>query len=400
MTHRVHPARPLRIALFHDLPSGGAKRTVQAQVRELVERGHRVDAFVTTTAEESVFPLDGIAHSLTEIAVPPPPDRERLLAGRPGPGDLLAWLRLFRALPIIGRDVARQVDGAGYDLLLVHPSQFTQAPHVLRYSTTPTLYYCHEVLRAAYEPLIASPPVRLAIRLSLGRIDRRNARAATAIAANSAFTSRRVRDVYGRDSTVAAPAVDIDSFVPAPLSPHSYLLAVGALHPLKGLDFVVDAVSRIPSGLRPPLVLVSDRFRQAERQRIMDRARSSAVALEIRQRVGEPELRELYAGARAVLCAPHREPLGLVPLEAMASGTPVVAVAEGGIPETVLDGETGFLVPRDPDSFADRVRWLLEHPEEGKRMGRSGRRHVSGSWDWSQAVDRLEELIFETVAAR
>lgn len=391
---------PLRIAVFHDLPSGGAKRTVHAQVSELVRRGHRVDAFVTSTAEESFLPLRDVADALTVVDVPEPPDREKTLAGKPSPADMARWLAVYRGIRRAGRTIARHIDDGGYDVVLVHPSQFTQAPHVLRSVETPSVYYCHEVLRAAYEPLISPPPVRLAIRLTLGRVDRRNARAADLIAVNSRFTGQQARDVYGREGRVVAPAVDAEAFRPTEGRRGDFLLAVGALHPLKGMGFIVDAVSRLDDDARPPLTIVSDRVRAGERRRIEERARETGVELELRERVPEAELADLYARARLVLVASHREPLGLVPLEAMAAGTAVVAVEDGGVAETVIDGETGYLVARDPDAFAGAVARLLDDPDEAAAMGRRGRAHVEEYWSWERSVDDLLELMVEAVGGR
>lgn len=385
--------RRLRIAVFHDLPSGGAKRTVHAQVRGLVARGHEVGCFVTSTAEESLLPLRDVAHRVVTVPVPAPPDRERALAGQPTPGDVLRWARVLRGVGRAGRAVAAAVRADGFDLLLVHPSQFTQAPHVLSRASLPTVYYCHEVLRAAHEPGISGPLVRFAIRHTLGRIDRRNARSADVLVANSEYTAGRIQAVYGRSAVVAPPGVDLETFRPARAGRSDYVLSVGALHPLKGLDLAVDAVGAMRPGGRPPLIIVSDRRRQAEEDRIRERAERADVELEIRYRVSEDELVALYSAARAVVYTPHREPLGLVPLEAMACGTPVVAVAEGGIPETVVDGRTGRLVPRDADALAAALDALLEDAERADAMGRAARALVEAHWGWGTAVDRLEAIL-------
>lgn len=392
-------ATPLRIALFHDLPSGGAKRTAYAQVAGLVERGHRVSCFTTSNGEENFFPLRQVAHEVTVLQAPDPPDRERTLTGRPTPLDLLRWANLFRGIRGVGRRVALAAGREDFDVLLVHPSQFTQAPHVLRWSRIPTVYYCHEVLRAAYEPLISGPISRLGIRWTLGRVDRRNARKATILAVNSEYTRQRVREVYGRDATVVSPGVDLQRFRPSGSPRGTHVLAVGALHPLKGLDFILEAISRLSPSLRPPLVVVSDRAREGERARLMRRARGLEIHLDLRERVSEEELAELYSGARALAFAAHNEPLGLVPLEAMACGTPVVAVSEGGVSETVVDGITGHLVPRDPRNFAGALRQMLENPDEIEEMGRRGRKHVEENWSWERSVELLEELVRSTAAS-
>lgn len=389
----MDPETPLRIAVFHDLPSGGAKRTVHAQIRELVRRGHRVEAFLPSTAEEEFFPLREVADAVHVVEVPAQPHRERLLAGRPSPGDLLQWARLFHGIRRGQQKSAAQVDSRSFDVVVVHPSQFTQAPFFLRYSTTPSIYYCQEVLRAAHEPLITSPLMRLGIRATLGRMDKRNVGSANAIVSNSEYTTRRIREVYGRESTPVPPGVDALAFQPVEVDKVDYLLSVGAIHPLKGLELVVEALGRLPQGLRFPLVIVSDRHREKEKQRLLGLAEKLEVKLEIRSRIPEEELRVLYARARVVLCASHLEPLGLVPLEAMACGTPVVAVDEGGFQETILNGKTGFLVPREVGAFAKKLQWLLEHPAEAEEMGSEGRGEVISNWSWEVSMDRLIQVI-------
>lgn len=114
--------------------------------------------------------------------------------------------------------------------------------------------------------------------------------------------------------------------------------------------------------------------------------------------VSDDQLVELYNQARVTLYAPVREPFGLVPLEAMACATPVVAVQEGGIPETVLSGQTGLLVPRDPQQFAAAVQRLLADPELAAAYGQAGRQQVLLHWTWEQAAQTVEQHL--TAVAR
>lgn len=383
--------RPLRIAVYHDLPSGGAKRTVQAQVRELVREGHRIDLFAPSTAEEGFMPLAPLVESVRTYPLTTPPDRERALTSLPSPAELWGWARLFREVRRSGQAAAADIDRGGYDVVLVHPSQFTQAPYPLRWLRTPALYYCQEPLRAAYEPRITGPLKRVLIRHTLGRIDRRNARAADAIAVNSVYSARRVAEVYGVQPEVVRLGVDLERFRPNARTREGayYLIAVGGLHPLKGLDFLIRAVALVEARIRPRLILVSDRARRRDERRLREMAAERGVDLELRHQVSDAELARLYAEALAATHSAHYEPLGLVPLEAMAAGTPVVAVAEGGVTETVDDGVTGFLVPREEAVFADRLAWLVEHRKAAAEMGAAGRQRVEKYWSWRGSVAQL-----------
>jgi glycosyltransferase involved in cell wall biosynthesis len=390
--------RPLRIAVYHDLPSGGAKRALREQVRGLAARGHDVRLYLPSTADERFLPLADAAPLAASFARPPQPDRERALEGPPSPAAAARWLAYLAMVRRSEREAAQAVDAGGYDVALVAASQFTQAPWMLRWLRTPSLYYCQEPMRAAHEPRIAPPATRFAIRNTLGRVDRRNTREAAAVAVNSRFSAANVARIYGVRPHVNYLGVDAERFRPLPATGRGdYLLTVAALHPLKGLDFLIDAIGRIPAERRPPLRVVSDRAREAERARVERAAADAGVRVEFHFRVPEEELVRLYNGARLVVYAPYDEPFGFVPLEAMACARPVLGVAEGGIVETVAEGETGFLAPRDPDAFARRLAELLADPARTERVAAFGPEAVRTRWSWARSVAELEGLL-EAVA--
>jgi glycosyltransferase involved in cell wall biosynthesis len=170
----------------------------------------------------------------------------------------------------------------------------------------------------------------------LRRWDRRAGAGAEVILVNSRITQARVREHWGREATVLHPPPGLDpTGEQRPLAgvEPGYLLTVARLLPYKRIDAVVGAVARTP-GTR--LIVVGDG---------PDRARLAAAAPTSARFVPEAsdaELRWLYANAEALVTAAHDD-FGLTPVEAMQFGTPVVAVREGGFPETVVDGETGVL---------------------------------------------------------
>jgi starch synthase len=123
--------------------------------------------------------------------------------------------------------------------------------------------------------------------------------------------------------------------------------------------------------------------------------------------VAKEDIVELLTHADVFVCPSIYEPLGIVNLEAMACETPVVATATGGIPEVVVDGETGFLVPFEPAEgggggprdrvrfardIAERVNALLADPERAAAMGRAGRRRVLEHFTWGAAAHRTVEI--------
>lgn len=112
-------------------------------------------------------------------------------------------------------------------------------------------------------------------------------------------------------------------------------------------------------------------------------------------------LRYYYSASNVVVTTPWYEPFGLTPLEGMACGRPVIGSAVGGITSTVVDGETGFLVPpRDPEQLAVRLYQLLLEPELAERMGRAARLRVEQEYTWPVVAMRTASLYETLLAAR
>jgi starch synthase len=135
----------------------------------------------------------------------------------------------------------------------------------------------------------------------------------------------------------------------------------------------------------------------------------------IHKMLPRPQLIQVLSHARVFVCPSIYEPFGIVNLEAMACGAPVVASAVGGIPEVVEDGKTGYLVafepdgtpmgaPKDRDAFAralaTRVNELCADPALGHRMGAAGRRRVEEHFAWSSIAGQTAQLYERLVKAR
>jgi len=100
-----------------------------------------------------------------------------------------------------------------------------------------------------------------------------------------------------------------------------------------------------------------------------------------------------YAASDVVAVPSLIEAFGLVTVEAMACGKPVVGSDVGGIPDTIVDGANGFLVkPKDPKDLADKILFLLEHPEKARQMGKEGRKMAEGKFDLRKRAERIVQL--------
>jgi glycosyltransferase involved in cell wall biosynthesis len=189
--------------------------------------------------------------------------------------------------------------------------------------------------------------------------------------------------------------VDTNWFSPQDGERDSHVMSVGGFHHQKGFRFLVRALAHVREETRPPLVLVGDRSDPGEVDALHELAEQRGVRLTTHQRIGEEALRDLYRRARLFLYAPYLEPLGLVALEAMACGTPVLGVREGGVRETVVERVNGRLVERDEAGFARVLQEMLADPSGLQELGRQAREYVSREWTWGNSVEDLLRLFRE-----
>jgi glycosyltransferase involved in cell wall biosynthesis len=385
----------LNFAAYHHLPTGGALRVLAEWARHTT-----ADRVTVYTPDASVHAFAGFPQQVRvqEVDVPGP------FEGLPA---ALGLLRSGHA----GRRVARTIDAAAHDAVFVLPSRLTQSPALLHHLKTPTVYYAPEALRAAYEdPRLVYIGDDWKVRLTraggnpieqLRRVlDRRAARAAPYVVTHSEFTRQDLRRNYGVEAEVLRLGVDVDAFHPALAEEDArpYVLSVGALHPLKGHDLVIDAVGRLVAEHRPKLVIVGDRGNEGPA--LQSQARRLDVELDLRSSVPFPDVVALMQQATIVACGQIREPFGLVPLEAMACARPVVAVNDGGLRESVRDEQTGLLVARDPQAMADAMRRLLGDASLRDRFGRAGRADVEANWRWDRYAQDVDRVLTERAALR
>ncbi|MER6119365.1 glycosyltransferase [Streptomyces sp. NPDC001743] len=177
------------------------------------------------------------------------------------------------------------------------------------------------------------------------------------------------------------------------------LLSVGRLVPRKGFDRAIKALAEVPNaelliagGPDAPLL-----FADPEAERLRKTASEYGVAERVTMLgcVPQEKMPALMSSADLLLSLPRYEPFGIVPIEAMACGTPVVATAVGGQLDTVVDGVTGALVPPADDGghdLAATIRSLLDDPARRARYGEAGRAHALARYTWDEVTDGVSRV--------
>jgi glycosyltransferase involved in cell wall biosynthesis len=186
----------------------------------------------------------------------------------------------------------------------------------------------------------------------MARWDRDTAGRADRYVAISHYVAGRIARYYNREATVVYPPVDTTFFTPDGSAPEGFALVVSALVPYKRVEVAIEACAS--AGI--PLKVVGD---GPERPALQRAARGQ---IEFLGRLSDEDVRALYRRASVVLL-PGEEDFGIVPLEAQASGRPVVALKRGGALETIVPGVTGELVD-DPSAraFADAIAAARSRP--------------------------------------
>lgn len=238
---------------------------------------------------------------------------------------------------------------------------------------------------------ITLPGAAPGVRQMLGRM----LAAADVRFAVSRFTADKVERLTGEPVAFLGAGVEVDTFVPAPEREPNPVPIVGCVSrfvPRKGQQRLLDAVARLDRDVHVLLV---------GKGRTEDALRTQAdkLGLNVRFHVDVPwsELPGLYQ-EMDVFCMPTSsrwgglevEGLGLVYLEASATGLPVLAGDSGGSPETVLPGVTGYVVS-SVDDIVDGLDLLLDDPVKAAEMGQAGRVFVESEFTWDRVVERFHD---------
>ncbi len=406
----------MRIAVWHNLPSGGGKRALHDHVCGLVARGHRVEVWCPPTADRSYLPLNTIVpEHVVPLRIGPYLDSSRTRMTKLHPFRWSAAARL-REMHRHSRECARQIASKRFDILFAACCRYSGTPPIARFVDIPSVIYLQEPKRHFYESLPELPWLAMSwtakdllrprfwwqasirrARLSgirvLGREERENALAFGEILVNSFFSRESVLRAFGIDSTVCYLGVDTGKFVNQNKRREPFVVSVGALTPPKNAEFLVRAVGKVAARLRPKLVLIANSIDSQYLDHVRKLAGRLEVVVELKHRIEDAELIDILNRARMMLYAPRLEPFGYAPLEANACGLPVIAVAEGGVRETIQDGVNGILVEHQPQIMAEAMERLLTDDVLHQRLSQQAAEVVRAKWSLPASIDKIEQRL-------
>ena len=356
--------------------TGGMNVYVRQVARELGGMGLRVDVF-TRSQNPTIPRVVELGPGARVVHLPAGPEA-------PMPREAVhAHLDQFAA----GVEDFARASGTAYDLIHSHYWLSGVAGLRLREKWgVPLVHMFHTLGRL--KNTVAQSPADLEPALRLDEETRIVAEADRVVAANVVERAHLVWHYRARADRIAVIpcGVDTDLFQPMDpakakdlleLPPDPLLLYVGRLQPIKGLDTLLEAMTAVPE---PACLLIvggeHDERESAHGAALRQRLKALGLERRVRFLRAQPQrrLRLFYAAADATVVPSYYESFGMVALEAMACGSPVVASRVGGLTTTVQDGVTGRLVPEgDPAALAAAISGLLDGAE-GRRLGQQATR--------------------------
>lgn len=368
----------MNIAIFYYTKFSGAKRVVMEHVKGLTELGNIVDIYTTDNSKDIFDPsiyADKVyfyKYDLNRIKIP--------VIGRVKSD----YWDTFLKLRFIHKKIAKDIDNKKYDIVLVHTDINTQAPFLLKYLKTKNVYFCLEPLRNAYEYSlrlkgnfnILNKLYENINRFIRKKIDLTNTLSAENTLTISLFARERMIAAYDLYPQVSYLGVDEKVFKPINIIKKNQVFFVAEKYPIYGYNLAKQAIQLIPKNIRPNLKIVS--WKKSNGKRLSDR-----------------ELVKIYNESLVTLSLSKFDTFGLVPLESMACGTPVVALNVSGYRETVVDNSTGFLVDFDPKEISKKIIFLLNNSEKANVFGINGRKWIENNWTWKKQIEELNKTLLK-----
>jgi len=389
--------------------TGGMNVYVRDLSRELARRGIYVDVFTRSQNRH----LPHVMHVLGETG--------RVIHIPTGPEEPYDKNKAFDHLPeFVGNVLAfAEREGITYDVIHSHYWLSGWAAQELRAEWGAPIVQMFHTL-GLVKNHIAAPSERESQR----RIDVETEIVGFAdhLVAATPAEQKQLVELYGADPrkvTIIPPGVDLRLFHPhSPEDAKSrigvkpcdnMILFVGRIEPLKGIDTLLRAMALLayecPTWVKQLCVAIIGGDPNTTENEEMERLKAIRAELGITDLVtflgahDQDKLHHYYSAAEMVIMPSHYESFGMVALEAMACGTPVIASEVGGLAYLIRDGETGFHVPdRDPVALAGAIARLARDPALRKRLGRQAHMYAQ-SYSWECIADRITALYSEALLA-
>lgn len=359
----------MKIAIFHELHEGGARRASN-EYSQYLRKNNSVDLYVVDRVKddsEKQFYDNIFFYSFLPKKWTGKNWKVRLYK------DTIELYKLNKLHKKIAKDIEKQK----YDRILVFPSKFTEAPFILKFLKTNNTYFAMEPLRLVYDPLVVIPTdidffrykYEQLNRFIRKKLDYKNIRSADKVVGSSKHTAKILEGIYKLKVKVVYLGVDINFFKRVNKKRDIDLLYIGSMDEVNGYDILEKVKFGLDKNVRLREVLYEKEW------------------------LRDVEIRELYRRSKIVVSTSRNEPLGIVPLEAMACGAVILAINEAGYKETVIDGKNGYLLGEDPKGYLTKINSILKSDKLFNKLSDFASKNVNSEWSWEKKSKDLEAIL-------
>jgi len=362
---------------------GGTSIFVLETAKRLIKNGVKV-TIITQTGTPEI--LNGYSEIQFEFI------------GGPLPNSFSYWIQYF----IIYKKVEKILDKINPDIIFpqVFPSNYWGFLYKRHNPKIPCIWYVHDLnvfindsrwinglpLPMRYSAKISNPLMKC--------IDKKLVSYADYILVNSDFIKNQCKKTYGISKTeIIYPGIDLSEFPIEPVKKQNYFLCVSRLLKSKKIDQAIKSVFLMKqNGVLIKLIIIGDG--EEKRNLILQSEQLNLTENVIfTGKIDRELLISYYAGALCLVFPSVDESFGLVPIEAQAAWTPVIATKSGGPMETIVNGESGFLIqPDSSDELVEKLLYFIQNPSMAESMGIAARKNISKKFTLDKVSERLLEV--------
>lgn len=364
---------------------GGAGKLVLETGERLAKKGHNVTVLAQCGDKDIIKNYSHINFKFI---------------GGPLPNTVSYWVQF----PFLIRKIFKATSDMKIDVIFPHvfPANYWGFLFKKKYPQIPCVWFCHEpsafvhdyeVIKGLNEPmkalaLISSPIMKL--------LDKYLVKYSDEILTNSMFTSQNIRRIYNRDSLVIYPGVDTSKFKPMG-EKENFIFSIGRLTKFKRMDLLLKVMVHL-KGKNIHLYLGGD---GEEKNNLVSMSKKLEISDNVTflGKISESQLNYYYSKAKVVIFPTQGEPFGIVPIEAMAAGTPVIAGKEGGVVESVKDGVTGYLIDLENiNNLVMKIDNIFKDAYLCDQMSRNSRAHIEGNFTWEITTQKIHDFFVSSMS--
>lgn len=401
----------MKIAIWHNLPSGGGSRALNYHINGLHERNHHIEIWSNSPDADGFMQIPaGIkVHQIPFIRNEKPSFRDKIKSF------FFEKDQNMLNMEAHCQQCADEINQGGFDVLFANSCFYYAVPFIGNYIKIPKVLYLGEPFRFFYEslprlvweaprgaagqllrrsywlPFLEDLWVERKNRVQL-REERKNYEAFDKVLVNSIYSAESCLKAYGSPAEVCYLGIDSSIFKENHISSSDYVIGLGNFYVNKNPRLAIEALAEMQEN-KPKLIWVANMVDKVYSEEMTQLAMKLGVSFEIKTMVSDSELVQLLSNALCMIYTSQLEPFGFAPLEANACGTPVIALQEGGVKETIIDGKNGFLSNRNPKNIAKHLDFLKKHTDLREEMGSFAAKYVRTEWTLEKCTNNIENAL-------